>query len=199
VAYSCVALSCQGFKPRGLCFFSASILAGPLSQTHRELWAALSSLQPLSSNITMPALIQAEAGLNNRTVALLSTLLAQSSSTGGTELGIANGVWTKQLPVLKGFADNMWRLYRVSCWRRLGICMCGSIRCGSVEGLRVVVLRVNSCACTGQLASCKYIRNCILCAVVSDPYCIWPFCGMLWCNPHLQSQKRQIQDELLGS
>jgi hypothetical protein len=91
-------------------------IAGPLSQTHRELWAALSRTQ-LPGNITAPATIQAEAALNNRTTALLASLLAQSSSSSsssGTELGIANGIWTKQLPVLKGYADDMWRLYRVS-------------------------------------------------------------------------------------
>lgn len=61
----------------------------------------------------MPALLQAEAAFNNQTVGLVNALLAQSGST-GTELGIANGIWAKELPVSKEYADAMWRLYRVS-------------------------------------------------------------------------------------
>ncbi|KAF6258703.1 pseudouridine synthase [Scenedesmus sp. NREL 46B-D3] len=77
-----------------------------------ELWNALSR-PPALGNMTGPALAQAEARLNNQTVSLLASLLEQSSSSsGGTELGVANGVWTKQLPVLKDFADSMWRLYK---------------------------------------------------------------------------------------
>ncbi|WIA14032.1 hypothetical protein OEZ85_002591 [Tetradesmus obliquus] len=94
--------------------------AGPLSQTHRELWAALSQSPAAAlGNASLPALTQAEAALNNQTAALLAALLAQtrsssgsSSSSSSTELGIANGVWTKQLPVQQAFADSMWRLYR---------------------------------------------------------------------------------------
>jgi hypothetical protein len=109
-------------KKRLFLFTLFWLLAGPLSQTHRELWTALSQSRALA-NMSLPAVTQAEAALNNQTVALLASLLAQSGSNSGsgTELGIANGVWTKQLPVLKGFADNMWRLYRVSC---LGCCNC---------------------------------------------------------------------------
>jgi hypothetical protein len=95
------------------------VVAGPLSQTHRELWTALSpqTYPFVFGNITTPALTQAEAALNNQTTALLASLLAQSSSSSssssGTELGIANGIWTNQLPVVKGYADSMWQLYKV--------------------------------------------------------------------------------------
>jgi serine protease inhibitor len=85
-------------------------LAGPLSSTQRELWAVLTQKQLPN---TLAAANAAEAGLNSETSTLMRNLMAQSGGN-GTQLTIANAVWTNKTSVLKPYSDSMMKLFQAS-------------------------------------------------------------------------------------
>jgi hypothetical protein len=69
---------------------------------------------------TLPAANTAEAGLNNETSTLMRNLMAQSGGN-GTQLTIANAVWTNKTSVLKPYSDSMLKLFQVrrdNCYHR---------------------------------------------------------------------------------
>jgi hypothetical protein len=61
---------------------------------------------------TLAAADTAEAALNSETAALMKNLTAQSGSN-GTQLTIANAVWTNKTDVLKPYSDSMMKLFQV--------------------------------------------------------------------------------------
>jgi hypothetical protein len=61
---------------------------------------------------TLPAANTAEAGLNSETSMLMQNLMAQSGN--GTQLTIANAVWTNKTSVLKPYSDSMLKLFQAS-------------------------------------------------------------------------------------
>lgn len=79
-----------------------------LSQTQRELWVQLSNTALPSS---MKALTPAENSLNTQTATLMRSLQSQSSGK-GTELLIANAVWTNRTTLTKAYQDSMMKLFQ---------------------------------------------------------------------------------------
>ncbi|KAF8066243.1 Serpine2 [Scenedesmus sp. PABB004] len=88
--------------------------AGPLSSTQQQLWAALAppSGGGPPANLTAGGWAAAEASLNARAAALVAGLLQSPGTANGTELGIANGVWTRRLAVNKAFGERMWATFK---------------------------------------------------------------------------------------
>lgn len=82
--------------------------AGPLSSTQRELWTVLTQKQLPN---TLAAANTAETALNSEASALMKALAAQSNSN-GTQLTIANAVWTNKTDVLKPYSDSMLKLFQ---------------------------------------------------------------------------------------
>jgi hypothetical protein len=88
----------------------ALVYAGPLSSTQRELWAVLTQKQLPN---TLAAANTAEAALNSQVSGLMRNLTAQSGGN-GTQLTIANAVWTNRTSVLKPYSDSMLKLFQAS-------------------------------------------------------------------------------------
>lgn len=89
---------------------------GPLSQTQRELWFLLTQRQLPS---TLPNVTTAEAALNSQTSSLQKGLLGQSSSN-GTQILIANALWTNKTTLRQQYTKNMMTLFQVSS---SGLCL----------------------------------------------------------------------------
>lgn len=62
---------------------------------------------------TLAAANTAETALNSEASALMKALAAQSNSN-GTQLTIANAVWTNKTDVLKPYSDSMLKLFQAS-------------------------------------------------------------------------------------
>eukprot|EP00878_Enallax_costatus_P000809 GHUV01000934.1.p1 GENE.GHUV01000934.1~~GHUV01000934.1.p1 ORF type:complete len:392 (+),score=78.12 GHUV01000934.1:190-1365(+) len=107
-----VAASQAGFFISPLSAYLALILAlngaGPLSQTQKELWVLLTQKQLPANSANVST---AEAALNSQTSGLVKGLLAQSSNN-GTQLVVANALWTNQTTIKQQYANSMLTLFQ---------------------------------------------------------------------------------------
>lgn len=96
--------------------FCPCLPAAQMSQTQKELWQQL-TLKQLPTSLA--SLTPAEATLNTATSGLVQSLLSQSTGN-GTQLIIANAVWTNKTTLSKQYQDSMMKLFQVkttaSCW-----------------------------------------------------------------------------------
>eukprot|EP00882_Tetradesmus_deserticola_P011559 GHRQ01012227.1.p1 GENE.GHRQ01012227.1~~GHRQ01012227.1.p1 ORF type:complete len:361 (+),score=132.21 GHRQ01012227.1:466-1548(+) len=82
--------------------------AGLLSSTQQELWAVLTQRQLPNA---LAAAKTAEASLNSEAAGLIKNLMALSGSN-GTQLTVANAVWTNKTSVLKPYSNSMMKLFQ---------------------------------------------------------------------------------------
>lgn len=88
--------------------------AGPLSQTQKELWLVLTSSGAASTQQLPSGLANAttaEAAVNSQASSLMRGLLAQSGGN-GTQLVVANALWTNQTAVKPQYAKSMLTLFQ---------------------------------------------------------------------------------------
>ena len=85
-------------------------LPGPGSETHKQLWAVLQQT-PFPAGANLQSILKTETTFNADTSKLQQSLTRPQGN--GTEVLIANAVWTNKTPVKKPYADSMLSLYQV--------------------------------------------------------------------------------------
>jgi hypothetical protein len=88
--------------------------AGLPSTTQQQLWAVLKQ-QPLPVGSSAAAIRAAETRLNANIAALQRSLNIKPGN--GTELVIANALWTKDVQLLPAYQSSMQTLFKV--WHRM--------------------------------------------------------------------------------
>jgi len=83
--------------------------AGPGSETHKQLWAVLQQT-PFPAGGNLQSILKSETAFNADTSKLQQSLTRPQGN--GTEVLIANAVWTNKTPVKKPYADSMLSLYQ---------------------------------------------------------------------------------------
>jgi hypothetical protein len=119
--------------------------AGVPSTTQQQLWAVLKQ-QPLPIGSSAGAIRAAEARLNANIAALQRSLNIKPGN--GTELVIANALWTKDVKLLPAYQTSMQTLFQV--WhsmredmgcagrQRCSCCACCAMRCSCMPSQRAV-------------------------------------------------------------
>lgn len=131
--YVALALALNGTGARGQCIATAACLhcmharlqatlcslcpAGPGSTCQQQLLQLLRPAAPGSSDA------QGDVECLSAQLSELLASLAAQSGDGGCELIVANGVWTKQVEVLPGYAADMARLFKVCGGQLHGACV----------------------------------------------------------------------------